>query len=131
MGAGTDPTRVLFAIRRKSDLRLLGHVHLSQIHPVIRSAELGIGIGAPADRGQGFGTEAVMLAVAFCWRELNLQRVALTVLSNNPDARRLYERVGFQAEGLLRRAAYADGGFRDVTVMSVLRPDAAPAARAD
>ena len=39
--------------------------------------------------------------------------------------------VGEPSEGLLRRAAYADGGFRDVTVMSVLRPDAAPAARAD
>ena len=125
VAAGNDPSRVLFAIRRQGDLRLLGHVHLSAIHPVIRSAELGITIGASADRGQGYGGEAISLAVAFCWRELNLQRVSLAVLSNNPDARRVYERAGFQAEGLLRRAAFADGGFRDVTIMAILRPDAA------
>jgi RimJ/RimL family protein N-acetyltransferase len=131
VGAGQDPSRVLFAIRKTGDLRLLGYVHLSGIHPVFRCAELGIAIGAPADRRQGYGSEAMRLAVAFCWRELNLQRVSLAVLSNNPDARRLYARAGFEAEGLLRRAAFADGGFRDVTVMAVLRPDGDSVGKAD
>jgi RimJ/RimL family protein N-acetyltransferase len=98
-------------------------VHLTGIHPVIRACELGIAIGDPADRGQGYGSEALALALRFCWRELNLQRVALTVLSHNPDAVRLYARAGFVVEGVMRRASYADGAFRDVTVMAALRGD--------
>ena len=122
-GAANDTSRVLFVIRRKGDLRLLGHVHISNIQPVARSADIGLGIGLASDRGQGYGGEALTLAVHYCWRELNLQRVALTVLSHNPRAQGLYERLGFQAEGRLRRATYVDGQFHDVIIMGLLRPE--------
>lgn len=122
-GAVNDNTRVLFAIRRQFDLRLLGHVHISNIHPVLRSADVGLGIGPASDRQQGYGQEALKLAVDYCWRELNLQRVALTVLGNNPWAKHAYAKVGFEEEGCLRRATYVDGQFVDVFVMSMLRPD--------
>ncbi len=78
---GERPARVLFAIRKQGDLRLLGHVHISNINPVIRSADIGLGIGQPGDRRQGHGREALAMALAYCWRDLNLQRVALTVLA--------------------------------------------------
>jgi RimJ/RimL family protein N-acetyltransferase len=124
-GANGDPTRVLFAIRKRSDLRLLGHVHIGNIQTAMRSADIGLAIGQPADRGQGYGEEALRLAVAYCWRELNLQRVALQVLGNNPGAQRVYAKAGFEVEGRLRRATYVDGQFHDVLVMAMLRPDAA------
>jgi RimJ/RimL family protein N-acetyltransferase len=122
----TDPSRVMFAIRRQGDLRLMGYVHFTGIHPILRSAELGICIGEPADQGQGFGQKAMGLALDYAWRELNLERVWLTVLSDNRRARRVYEKTGFQQEGELRRAAFADGGFRDLVVMAALRPAPAP-----
>ena len=122
-GAGSDPSRVLFAIRKQGDLRLLGHVHISNIHPVIRSADIGLTIGQPGDRRQGYGREALRMALGYCWAELNLQRAALTVLGSNPDAQRLYEQVGFEVEGRLRRATYVDGRHHDVIVMAALRPE--------
>jgi RimJ/RimL family protein N-acetyltransferase len=114
---------VLFAIRKRSDLRLLGHVHIGNIQTAMRSADIGLAIGLPADRGQGYGPEALRLAVQFCWRELNLQRVALTVLASNPWAQHVYEKAGFQVEGRLRRATYVDGRYHDVIVMGLLRPE--------
>ena len=117
-----DPARVMFAIRRHGDLRLLGYVHFTNVHPVLRSAELGIAIGGAADRNQGFGLEAVRLAVAYGWKELNLERVALSVLADHAHARHVYQKAGFELEGVLRRAAYADGQFHDLTLMSILRP---------
>jgi RimJ/RimL family protein N-acetyltransferase len=124
-GAGADPSRVLFAVRRQGDLRLVGHVHISNIQPMFRSADIGLGIGDPPDRRQGYGREALRLALGYCWGELNLQRVMLTVLANNPGARRLYEAVGFETEGRLRRATRVDGAYHDVIVMSALRPEPA------
>ena len=120
-GAAGDPTRALFAIRKRSDLRLHGHVNNRNIQTAMRSADIGVGIGQPADRGQGYGPEALRLALRFCWRELNLQRVALTVLGNNPWAQHVYEKAGFRVEGRLRRATYVDGQYYDVIVMALLR----------
>lgn len=121
--AAADPMRVLFVIRKRADLRLLGHLHINNIQTAIRTADIGMGIGQPADRGQGYGPEALRLAIRFCWRELNLQRLSLTVLGNNPWAQRLYEKAGFEVEGRLRRATYVDGRFYDVIVMGLLRPE--------
>jgi RimJ/RimL family protein N-acetyltransferase len=123
-GAAGDPTRVLFAIRKRADLRLLGHLHISNIQTAMRSADIGLAIGPPGDRGRGHGQEALRLAVGYCWRELNLQRLALTVLANNPFAQHVYAKTGFEVEGRLRRATYVDGQFHDVVVMAMLRQDA-------
>jgi len=122
-GLGNDPTRTVFAIRKQGDLRLLGYVQIANIHPAIHSAEMGILIGGIADRGQGYGQEAMRMAVEFCWRELNLQRLSLYVYGANDHAIRVYSKIGFVHEGLLRRAGYVDGRYVDVTVMGMLRRD--------
>ena len=118
-----DPARVLFAVRRQGDLRLMGYLQLTNIQPVARSADLGVLIGDAADQGQGFGQEAVRLAAEFCWRDLNLQRLGLQVVGDNPRAIGAYAKAGFVVEGVMRRAAYVEGGYRDVTVMGLLRGD--------
>ena len=127
-GIAHDATRVVFAIRRREDLRLAGYVQLVNILPVPRTAELGVLIGDPADRGRGLGQEAVSLTVGFGWRDLNLQRIALFVIGENPGAAHVYAKVGFEHEGTLRRASYVDGAYRDITVMAILRSEAEDAA---
>ncbi|MDB5460777.1 MAG: hypothetical protein JWO72_2518 [Caulobacteraceae bacterium] len=122
-GIGADPTRVFFAVRRQQDLRLLGYLQIVDIQPASRSAEIGILIGSPDDRGQGFGQEAMQMALAYCWRDLNLDRVALSVVGDNPRAIHVYRKAGFELEGVKRRASYLDGRFHDVTLMAILRPD--------
>ena len=126
-GISHDNSRVVFGVRLRGDLRLMGYVQLINIQSVARTAELGVLIGEPGDRGQGFGQEAVRMALGFGWRDLNLQRVSLFVIGENPAALRAYAKAGFQVEGTLRRASYVDGAFRDITVMGVLREDFTPA----
>lgn len=120
----TDSSRVIFAIRDRASLRLLGVIQLTDLHPIHRSAELVIRIGAEADRGRGIGTQALALAVDFGFDHRNLQRIALKVFADNPRAIRAYEKAGFQREGLLRRAAFIDGAWRDEIVMARLTGDA-------
>ncbi|RYE28848.1 MAG: N-acetyltransferase, partial [Hyphomicrobiales bacterium] len=115
-----DPARIIFAIREKSTQRLVGVIQLIDIHPVHRSAELIIRIGADGDRGQGFGSEAVRMMTEFAFRDRNLQRVSLKVFANNARAIRAYEKAGLQTEGLLRRAAFIDGHWQNEVVMAVL-----------
>ena len=85
-GIGRDPSRVVFSIRRKTDLNFLGYVQITSILPAHCSAEVGIMIGEQEHRGQGYGQEALKLCVEFCWKELNLQRLWLRVIGDNPAA---------------------------------------------
>lgn len=120
---GKDPLRVVFAIRRQGDLAFLGYVQVINIQPVFRSAEIGIMIGEAEHRGQGFGQEALRLCINYCWRELNLQRLSLMVVGENPVAVHTYQKVGFECEGVLRRSIYRNGAYADAIVMGLLRRD--------
>jgi len=111
---------VLFAIRRLSHPAIIGYIALTKIHPVHRSAELGLRIGAEADRGKGYGSSALALALRYAWNQLNLNRVQLTVLNTNQRAISAYRAVGFQREGLLRQAAFIGGNWCDVIQMGIL-----------
>jgi [ribosomal protein S5]-alanine N-acetyltransferase len=119
---GKDPTRVVFAIRKTAEMAIVGYVQINGINSVHRSAELGIRIGEEKNRGQGYGREALGLAVDFCWNHLNLNRVQLIVFKHNDRAIGAYKAVGFRKEGLLRKAAFIGGGWVDVVVMAALRP---------
>ncbi|MFE9534949.1 GNAT family N-acetyltransferase [Streptomyces sp. NPDC006691] len=77
----------------------------------------------PGTRGSGLGTEATRLIVGYGFEELGLYRISLEVYAFNPRARRVYEKVGFVAEGVLRDALLWEGERVDATVMSILAPE--------
>jgi RimJ/RimL family protein N-acetyltransferase len=58
------------------------------------TAELAYGI-APGHRGDGLGTEAVALLVAWAEQQPGVERVAARVLPGNEASRRLLRRLGF------------------------------------
>ena len=118
---GDDRSKVMFGIRAREDLRLMGYIQFTNIHAVCRTAELGILIGSPEDQNKRFGQEAIRLALAFGWNDLNLNRVTLYVHGHNPAAMRAYEKTGFLKEGRMRQGGYVDGSFVDITVMGILR----------
>jgi diamine N-acetyltransferase len=113
------------------DDRPIGTVGLHELDLENGSASLGIAIGSPADRGQGYGTEMLRALIAFGFRQLRLERIWLDVYDTNPDAQRVYERVGFVHEGTLRRGVYRDGRYLDVHRMSILRDEWQAQAPAD
>jgi diamine N-acetyltransferase len=86
-------------------------------------AELGIMIGDKSAWNQGYGTEAVRLLVKHGFNTLNLNRIYLRVLENNPGAIRAYEKAGFTHEGRLRQSEYRDGRYSDLLVMSILKEE--------
>ncbi len=122
-GIGKDPSRVVFSIRKQGNLEFLGYIQLTEIHAIFRSAVVGISIGDPANRGKGYGHEALTLCVGFCWKDLNLRRLSLMIVGRNEPAIRAYKKAGFEQEGLLKRAIFVNGAYMDATIMGLLRSD--------
>ena len=116
-----NSTNVFFAIRLEQDGPAIGLISLRNIHPVHRSAELFVRIGAHDLRGKGYGTTAIRQAIDFAFGDLNLERVYLHVLADNAAAVRVYEKAGLMVEGRLRRGAYINGKWHDVLLMARLR----------
>lgn len=82
---------------------------------------LGISVLKSA-RGQGVGDAlmAALLDYADNWAQV--LRVELTVFQDNERAIRLYERHGFEREGLHRAYALRDGAYVDALSMARLHP---------
>ena len=112
-----------FAICRLSDDRAVGVIDLHEIDLTNGGAGLGIIIGDPADRGQGYGGDALDTLIDFGFEELRLERVWLDVNASNPHARRLYERVGFVHEATFRNGLFRGGRYEDVLRMAILRSE--------
>jgi RimJ/RimL family protein N-acetyltransferase len=110
-----------FAIRRLTDNAFVGVVSIEDILWSHRVAWLSISIGDRANRGQGYGTEALRLALDFAFRELNLYRVQLTVFEYNIRAIALYEKLGFRREGVYREFMERDGRRYDMYLYGLLR----------
>lgn len=80
---------------------------------------LGIGL-LPLARHRGLGRQLMDAAIEKAWRQ-GLARIELTVRADNPNARALYERMGFQHEGLQRNGFRVDGEYVDSHAMALLR----------
>jgi putative acetyltransferase len=71
--------------------------------------------------GRGIGTALLreLLDAADKW--FDVRRIELTVFHDNRRAIRLYERHGFEREGVLRAYAFRDGSYVDAIAMARLR----------
>ena len=116
-----DRTAFLFGVRLLDDDALIGYAELEGILWAHQVAWLSIALGDPASWGQGYGSETMRLLLAFAFNELNLHRVQLTVFSYNARAIALYEKMGFQREGVFREFMQRDGARHDMLLYGLLR----------
>jgi ribosomal protein S18 acetylase RimI-like enzyme len=83
-----------------------------------RSGVLGVAL-LPPFRGQGIGKRLILRTLEAA-RTFGLRRVELTVREHNAGAFELYKQIGFQVEGVQRRAVEVDGVIEDMICMAVL-----------
>ena len=83
-------------------------------------AELGILVHTDY-QNQGVGTALMKTVLDLADNWLMLVRVELEVFADNQRAIHLYEKFGFEKEGLLRRSVVRDGQYRDNYKMARIR----------
>lgn len=102
---------------------IIALVSLTDIDYLNQSADFRLMVGKESNRGKGIGTFAVMEMLKHAFENLNLNRVELTVLSDNEVAKHLYEKCGFIYEGRKRKSIYKRGKFVDILIYSILREE--------
>ncbi|MCC6616216.1 MAG: GNAT family N-acetyltransferase [Anaerolineae bacterium] len=109
------------SIRTNADNTLIGMCEINRIFRQARHCMFWIGMGDPAYRGHGYGSDAIRTLLRYAFLEMNLNRVGLEVMSYNARAIAAYERIGFQHEGRQRETVIRDGVYYDTLLMSILR----------
>ena len=118
-----SPTDDSFAIHLMGEEEPIGVISLMNISEANASAELSVIVGHPEDRHQGYGAEAISLILRYGFEDLGLNRVGLSVFEFNEEAISTYEKLGFRAEGRLRKAVKRDDAFYDAILMGISRSE--------
>jgi RimJ/RimL family protein N-acetyltransferase len=85
--------------------------------------ELGIALFEDADRGRGFGTEAVRLLTRRLFDDEGAGRVQASTWVENTAMRRVFEKLGFAEEGILRSFMPSERGRDDYALYAIVSAD--------
>jgi RimJ/RimL family protein N-acetyltransferase len=121
--AAFKETSQQFAIVELATGRHVGNCGLFACDPRKQHATLGIGIGDPAARGRGLGTEAVRLLCEYGFYFRNLWHIGLAVAAFNEAGIRAYRKAGFREVGRYTGRWVMGGQRFDEVLMELTRDE--------
>ena len=98
------------------------HASNNSTPPNGRCWNVGIWV-LPAHRGHGYGSAAQRAVAVYLFAHTSLARVEASTEADNVAERRALLRAGFTQEGVLRRAVFRGGAYRDMVMFSLLRDE--------
>jgi RimJ/RimL family protein N-acetyltransferase len=82
---------------------------------------LALGITVHRDwRDQGIGTALLQRMIDWCCQNPVVHRLELSVIASNARAIHVYEKLGFEREGVQRQALKKYGKFEDALTMAII-----------
>ena len=99
----------------------IGQIQVKSVAWEIPAAELGYFI-IEAQQGNGYATEAIRAILRLAFQELGFERIFVRILPTNRKSLALANKLGFQPEGVLRRAFRCGlGELHDVHYLSLIQ----------
>jgi ribosomal-protein-alanine N-acetyltransferase len=110
-----------WVIELKSGHTVIGHIHLMDIDPQDRKAQVGFAL-AKAYWSQGIMTEALTQVLQFVFTQFGLDRVEAWPIRENRAAVRVLEKAGMHPEGE-PRAELQKGALWDFCLYAIRRSE--------
>lgn len=101
--------------------KIIGTVLLKDFNPRVQKCEIGFFVDKSYE-GKGIITKAVSLVIKHGFEHFQLNKIFMRIAENNISSRRVAEKNGFLAEGLLRQDFKTSAGqLIDVVYYGLLR----------
>ncbi|CAA9398179.1 MAG: hypothetical protein AVDCRST_MAG93-10085, partial [uncultured Chloroflexia bacterium] len=118
-----NPSDGNYALVACVDAEIVGSLGLHTVERPRRRHVADLGMAVRDDwQGKGVGTALMGAAIDLADNWLNIERIELTVYTDNHPAIALYKRFGFEIEGTHFRYAFREGQYVDAHTMARLRP---------
>ncbi|MEP9411501.1 MAG: GNAT family N-acetyltransferase [Candidatus Brocadia sp.] len=114
---------MILGIFLKKTSRHIGNITLHMIDWRNRNAEIGVLIGDKKSRGKGYATEAIRLVADHAFNKLNLRKLYSGMVKGNEASKKIFEKVGFKVEGVLREHFYLCGKYLDCYRLALLKDE--------
>lgn len=108
-----SPLTVFLAIVLQDGSRHIGNIKLGPVLVPHRRAEISFFLGEKQFWGQGYATEAVGLLTDFALHELRLKKVTAGCYHTNKGSQRVFEKLGYVREGVLKSHYLSDDVWVD------------------
>lgn len=112
-----------FIIKDNDSQRHVGITGLWNINWLNRSAESGIKI-LSEEKNKGYGTESLMLIMAWAFYSVGLRRLYAEILSINKPSLTLYvNKCHWRIEGIQKQAVFKAGEWHDLHTLAILKEE--------
>lgn len=116
-----DRSHTFVAEVNKEGKSVVGYIKLVIDEELRRKHKGRISIAVHRDyQGNGVGSKLFREAIDLAKNWLMLRKLELTVLEKNQTAVRLYEKYGFETEGVFKEDTIVDGKYENVISMGML-----------
>ena len=102
--------------------RVVGVISVSSIDLKNRVGNINIKLISEA-RGKGYAMRASKMVIEYCFQELNLNCITANVIERNCDSKKLWEKLGFSIDGILRQRVYKNGKYHNLVSYSLLKEE--------
>jgi len=113
-----EPEKAWFLILKKDGSK----IGFLSMRTVPFGWQIGYGL-VPSERGKGYCTEAVQLAVDYLFLSKDIIRIQAGTFTDNIASQKVLEKAGFQREGTIRKGLFAWGKWEDVCIYGLLREE--------
>lgn len=117
-----DSTHLRCIIECLGTGKSVGMMALSDIDHKNGTAMSHIKLSSKA-RGKGYAHDAHRTMLTYAFQELRLNCIYAEVLENNKASLKLFERLHFKQEGILRQRIYKQGQCLNVISLSILKDE--------
>lgn len=114
----TEDPVFFWAIIIKKANKHIGNIKVDPINKKNQSGEYGILMGDKNSWGQGYAKEATKAVIDYCFKVLELRKITLGVIKDNIAAVKLYQKLGFETEGIYKMHGIYNGKFCDALRMA-------------
>lgn len=101
----------------------VGVIGLINIDEKNKKAEYYITLGEKEYKGKGIATIATKQIIDYGFNNYNIEKIWLCVDDKNTIAKKLYEKVGFKLEGILKKDIYFKGEMIDRCMYGICKED--------
>jgi RimJ/RimL family protein N-acetyltransferase len=112
---------IIAGIFLNSNQAYIGNIKIGSIDKNHSTADIGYLIGERSAWGRGYASEAIQLAVAYAFSDLNLIKLNAGCSQGNEGSRKALINAGFSQEGFLASQLIVDGQRRGVYQMGILK----------
>ena len=111
--SNVEGVSILFGMFLKDTDRHIGNLRLFNFHPVHRRAELSFLIFDKSQWSKGYATEAVRAVTHYAFETLKLHRIHADYYALNAGSARVFEKSGYEIEGVFKEHMVVDGSYMD------------------